>query len=139
MRWPSLRRWRAQAFVPPGVLDRPLRRDENAALRWILWLEDFPGSVELRAQVDHVRATWGRTTEMELKVVDGPPAPVPDGYLPVGALVVDSVGKSTGFILVSVNGGYLSSLYYSWFTDRMPTEYPSPDRLRLWDPVTEGH
>jgi hypothetical protein len=26
-------------FVPPAVFDRPLTADEDAALRWILWLE----------------------------------------------------------------------------------------------------
>jgi hypothetical protein len=136
MKWPLMRRRREQTFVPPSVLDRLLSRDEDAALRWILWLEDFPGSAELRAQVGHVRATWGGTTEMDLKVLDSGPALVRDGYLPVDALVVGLDEEPTGFIQVSVNGGYLTGLYYSWFTDRMPTEYPPPDRLRLWDPST---
>ncbi len=33
-----------QPFIPPTALDRPLTADEDAALRWILWLEDFPGA-----------------------------------------------------------------------------------------------
>jgi hypothetical protein len=136
MRWPFIGRRQAQTFVPPALLDRPLSSGEDAALRWILWLEDFPGSAELRVQVGHVRATRGRTTEMDLDVLDARPAPVSDGYLPVTALVVGLDEEPTGLIQVSVNGGYLSGLYYSWFTERMPTEYPPPDRLRLWDPST---
>jgi hypothetical protein len=125
-----------QAFVPPTVLDRSLSADEDAALRWILWLEDFPGVEELRAQIGHVRATLGRTSEMDLEVTNAVPAAVSDGVLSVAALVVDADEESVGFITVWVNGGYLSGLEYSWFTERMPTEYPSPDRLRLWDPST---
>lgn len=122
------------AFVPPTVLDRPLLPDEDAALRWILWLEDIPGADELRAQVGHVRATWGRTTEMHLEVTDAEPAPVEDGVLSQMALVVGAGERPVGLISVWVEGGYLSGLEYSWFTDRMPTEYPSSDRLRLHDP-----
>jgi len=125
-----------QAFVPPTVLDRSLSADEDAALRWILWLEDFPGVEELRAQIGHVRATLGRTSEMDLEVTNAVPAAVSDGVLSVAALVVDADEESVGFITVWVTGGYLSGLAYSWFTERMPTEYPSPDRLRLWDPST---
>jgi hypothetical protein len=125
-----------EAFVPPAVLDRSLSADEDAALRWILWLEDFPGAEELRAQIGHVRATWGRTTEMDLEVNDAAPATVSDGVLSVAALVVDADEQPKGFITAWVKGGYLSSIEYSWFTDRMPTRYPSPDRLRLWDPST---
>ena len=136
MKGPLGRRCRKLAFVPLAVHDRSLSPDEDAALRWILWLEDFPGSDELRVQVEHVRATWGRTTEMELEVVDVAPASVKDGYLSVAALVVGPSGKAIGFIQVHVKGGYLSSLYYSWFTEGMPTEYPPLDRLRLWDPST---
>jgi len=122
-----------QAFVPPTALDRPLTADEDAALRWILWLEDFPGVDELRAQIRHVRATWGRTTELTVVVAGAAPAPVEDGILPVAALVVGPDEKDEGFINVWVENGYLSMLEYSWVTDRMPTEYPSPDRLRLFD------
>ena len=125
-----------QAFVPPTVLDRSLSADEDAALRWILWLEDFPGVEELRAQIGHVRATLGRTSEIDLEVTNAVPAAVSDGFLSVAALVVDADEQPAGFITVWVNGGYLSGLEYSWFTERMPTEYPSPDRLRLWDPST---
>ena len=124
---------RMEDFVPPTVLDRPLTADEDAALRWILWLEDFPGAEELRAQVEHVRATWGRTTEIDLEVTAGAPAAVSDGVLPVMALVVGADERPEGCITVWIKGGYLSSLDYSWFTDRMPTEYPPPGRLRLWD------
>jgi hypothetical protein len=66
-------------------------------------------------------------------VAGAAPAPVEDGILPVAALVVGPDEKDEGFINVWVENGYLSMLEYSWVTDRMPTEYPSPDRLRLFD------
>jgi hypothetical protein len=132
-----LRRWitrddqvRWDDFVPPTVLDRPLTRDEDAALRWILSLDDFPGVDELRAQASHVRAIWGRTTELDLEVSDALPASVDDGVLPVSADVVDANAGPIGFITVWVKDGYLSSLEYSWFTHDMPTEYPTVDQLR---------
>lgn len=123
----------ADDFVPPTVLDRPLTADEDAALRWILWLEDFPGADELRAQIAHVRAVWGRTTELSLEVTGAAPAPVSDGPLPAQALVVGTDDEPTGFIMVWVQDGYLADLEYSWFTETMPTVYPPPDRLRLLD------
>jgi hypothetical protein len=121
-------------FVPPTVLDRALTLDEDAALRWILWLEDFSGAEELRAQIAHVRAVYGRVTELSLEVTDSAPAPVTDGEISAPALVVDADEKAIGFITVSTVDGFLKFLTYSWFGETMPTEYPSPDRLRLWDP-----
>jgi hypothetical protein len=96
----------------------------------------LPGAEELRAQIEHVRATWGRTTEIDLEVMGAAPAPVSDGILSVTALVVGPDEEPEGFMSVWVDGGYLSSLEYSWFTDHMPTEYPSPDRLRISDAST---
>lgn len=131
--WSFKLRSQPEAFVPPTVLDRPLLPNEDAALRWILWLEDFPGAEELRAQVQHVRATWGRTTEIDVEVTDAAPAPVSDGVLPVEAIVVDAVEEPEGIIMVWVERGYLAGLEYSWFTGRMPTEYPPANRLRPLD------
>lgn len=102
----SLDRWLGRGsvvgsdpFVAPTALDRPLTEDEDAAVRWILWLEDFPGAGELRARVPHVRATFGRTTEIDLEVLMPKPASVADGILPVDALgrstPVDGLGGST--------------------------------------------
>lgn len=128
-------RWntRRDDFVPPTVLDRPLTEDEDAALRWILWIEDFPGAAELRAQVSRVRVTFGRTTELDLEVIDGQRALVADGILPVDALVASVDDDPIGSISVWVKDGYLASIEYSWFTDLMPTEFPSVDRLRFPD------
>src|SRR6476659_10178113 len=78
----------SDSFVPPTVLDRALTDEEDAALRWILWVEDFPGAEELRAQVLHVRVVFGRTTELGLKVSGAQRATVSDGILPVEAFVV---------------------------------------------------
>ena len=102
-------------------------------LRWILWLEDFQGAEDLRAQVPHVRATFGRTTELDLDVSEARAAPVADGILPVDALVVSTDDDPIGFISVWVKDGYLASIEYSWFTDVMPTEFPSVDQLRILD------
>jgi hypothetical protein len=99
----------------------------------MLWLEDFPGAEELRAQVPHVRAISGRTTELDLEVEAGQPAPVADGILPVGAFVVGADDDVIGSLSVWVKGGYLAAIEYSWFNVPMPTQFPSVDRLRLAD------
>lgn len=123
-----------QPFVPPRQLDRPLTEAEESVLRWILYLEDFPGADELRSQIPYVQAVWGRTTEIELAVAGGTRAPVRDGPLEGQALVVDDDENVTGWIAAWTKDGWLSSLMYSWVTDDMPIEYPRLENLRLWDP-----
>ena len=122
-------------YVPSLPMDRKLSNDEEAALRWILHVEDFPGAEELRGQVPLSRVVFGRTTELELAIDGGRAAALPDGHLGSTALVVDASEQPIGHIDVWLKGGFLSSLDYSWFTDQMPREYPSLDQLRLWDPV----
>lgn len=68
-----------------------------------------------------------------LKVTDAQPAPVADGILPVDVLVVGTDDEPIGFNSVWVEAGYLASIEYSRFTDVMPTEFPSVDRLSLLD------
>ncbi len=120
----------ADPLVPSAILDRALTTDEEAALRMILDIADFPGGKELRAQVPHVWVTRGRTTELSLEVRDGRPASVQNGVLPVEAQVLGPDDESIGVITVWVAGGYLEGIEYSWFTDRMPRVFPPPDRLR---------
>jgi hypothetical protein len=126
----------SQAFVSPAALDRRLTDDEDAALRFILHLEDFRGAEELRGQVPFVRAVWGRTTELYLAVDGGTRADIGDGRIEVAALVVNDTEEPTGFIHVWTKDGWLSSLEYSWVTDEMPAEYPDLDSLGIWDPST---
>jgi hypothetical protein len=76
-------------------------------------------------------------TYLHLAVMPGvPPADCPDGKVPVDAVVVSRSGETTGFILVWTEGGYLSTIEHAWVTDEMPEEFPSPERLRLWDTKT---
>lgn len=87
-----------EPLVPRTVLNRPLSVDEDAALRWILHVEDLPGSDELRTQIDHAIAVYGRTTELDLRVDGGGRAEIPDGHFPSTALVVDEREQPTGHI-----------------------------------------
>ena len=125
-----------EPYVPSAVLNRRLTVDEDAALRWILYVEDVPGAEQLRTQVDSVVAVFGRTTDLELRVDGGEKAQIGDGHFPSAALVVDENEEPTGHIDLWVKGGWLDAIEYSWFTDRMPTEYPPAERLRLFDPTT---
>jgi hypothetical protein len=116
---------------------RRLTANEEAALRWIVYLEDSPGANELAAQLDTVVAVGGPPTSLELRT-EGPASDLPDGPLREGALVVGADGEPNGDIRVWVEDGRLAQLEYSWFTDEMPLEYPPPDQLALLDPVQLG-
>lgn len=100
----------------------------------------LPAGDALRAQIPHVRVVDGTPpmpTYLHLGVTPGaPPADCPDGKVPVDAVVESPSGETTGFILVWTEGGYLSTIEHAWVTDEMPDEFPSPERLRLWDPQT---
>jgi hypothetical protein len=119
-------------------MDRPLTTDEDAALRWILYVEDVPGVEELRSQVPHVRAVYGLVTQLDLVVDDGQPATIADGHYPVTALVVGEKGEPIGHIDLWIKDGWLGGIEYSWFTEEMPVEYPAPHQLALDDPVRLG-
>ncbi len=121
-------------------MERELTALERGILDFMLADPALPAGDALRAQIPHVRVVDGTPpmpTYLHLGVTPGaPPADCPDGKVPVDAVVESPSGETTGFILVWTEGGYLSTIEHAWVTDEMPDEFPSPERLRLWDPQT---
>jgi hypothetical protein len=119
-------------------VERELTANERGILEFMLVDAEVPGGAALRAQIPHARVvdsdpslpTW-----LYLRVTpDAPAADCPDGALPADVTVESPAGETTGFIIVWTKGGYLSAVEYPWVTDEMPSEFPSPDRLRRWAP-----
>jgi hypothetical protein len=102
---------------------------ERALVEHVIGLRPFPGSAELRAQVEHAVVVSGTQTQLDLAVLAEMAPSVGDGPIPTRAVVVGSAGDPTGELIVWVSNGYLSGLEYAWFTDEAPTEMPSLDRV----------
>ncbi|GAA1332434.1 hypothetical protein GCM10009660_06910 [Catellatospora bangladeshensis] len=114
------------------VEPRPLTAKERAVVERILRL-GFPGAAEFRHQLDRVRvvALWGPdSASVDLRVADdAPPAPVPDGVVPVTCTVIDEEGELIGEIILWTEAGMLSGLEYAWYGDEPPTSLPEVDRI----------
>ncbi len=74
----------------------------------------------------------GRSTLLELEVDTALPASaLPNGPIPVEALVGDSAGEVEGRILIWVSDGYLAGLEFAWFTDVAPHGFPKSKQISL--------
>ncbi|MEV1117148.1 hypothetical protein AB0I91_18915 [Actinosynnema sp. NPDC049800] len=106
---------------------RSLTPSERAVVELIL-ANDFPGVVELRAQVDFVQvvARWAAdSVSVDLVVPEGAlPAQGVSGVIPVDATVVDDSGVPSGEILLWATRGYLSAIEYAWYGDEVPRALP---------------
>ena len=60
-----------------------------------------------------------------------PRVAVPDGPLPVRAVVVNDSEQSVGEILVWFKDGLLTGIEQAWYTDHPPMNWPHPDAVRL--------
>ncbi|WP_435119736.1 hypothetical protein [Amycolatopsis thermoflava] len=100
---------------------------ERAVVELIL-ANEFPGAVELRAQLDFVQvvAKWGTDpASVDLSVLEGASrSPVTAGVIPVDATVVDETGSLCGEILLWAADGYLSAIEYAWYVDEPPSMLP---------------
>ncbi|WP_329539828.1 hypothetical protein [Streptomyces sp. NBC_01358] len=107
---------------------------ERAIVELIL-VNDFPGSSELRAQVDFVQviATWGMdSASVDLLVQEGAPrSPGISGVIPVDATVVDDSGSLFGEILLWASNGYLSAIEYAWYGDEPPSSLPAIEMITI--------
>jgi len=97
----------------------------------ILESATFPGSRELRAQIQFAKVTGGPVTLLDLTVEAGSPAPAKDGPIPVRAIVRSGSADPAGELVVWVDGGYLSGLEFAWFTDEQPRSLPAPEDIRM--------
>ena len=109
-----------------------------------------PVPPDLSALVAHVAAPLGPTAaliETQLaaaSVVAGSPTmvdvevpptvqrvPLPDGPIPVRAIVYDEAGRPEGEVLVWLRFGMLIGVEQAWFTDDPPSGWPAPGNVRL--------
>src|SRR3989337_3534756 len=121
-------------------MGRDLTSNERALLEWLLTDPQIPDADALRAQIPFTKVVAGvptLQTYLHWEVVGAPPAACPDGVLP-GDAVVESTDEATGFLMLWVKSGYLSSVEHPWVTDDMPAEFPSVDRLRPFTPEERG-
>jgi hypothetical protein len=113
-------------------VDRDLSSNERELLEWLLADPNVPCADTLRAQIPFTRAVEGvpnMPTWLHLGVFGGDPADCPDGNV-ADAVVYSPSGQPTGFLFLWTANGYLESVEHPWFTDDMPLEFPTPDRLR---------
>lgn len=120
--------------IDEASVARALNSAERAVLRRVLTV-DFHGASELLAQIDHAVVTraWGMESASVDIEVDAavPRADVPNGPVPVRALVTNAEGELIGEILIWVGAGRLAGIEYAWFTDDPPTELPPPEWIGL--------
>jgi hypothetical protein len=116
-----------------GDVGRDLTSNERALLEWLLRDPRIPDVDALRAQIPFAQVVEGPEslpTDLDLAVSGAAPAAVKDGPLPGWAVVMCLSGEPTGHLDLWIKDGYLASIEHSWFTEEMPEEFPTPDRLR---------
>jgi hypothetical protein len=112
------------------AIGRPLSDREQRVVAKVV--SATVGADALLAQLPVAWVRSGPVTFLHLTVpADVPHADLPDGPLPVSAVVSDVDGRSIGEIIVWVEGGLLSALEYAWVTDEEPTEWPAPERVSI--------
>ncbi|WP_431869398.1 hypothetical protein [Nocardiopsis eucommiae] len=97
--------------------------------------EGFPGSEELRSQIDKARvvSSWGSgSVSVDLEVASGVSrSTFSSGVVPVSCVVTDDDGELFGEILVWVTSGMLSGVEYAWYGDESPTAFPRVGQLNI--------
>lgn len=115
-------------YAPGSLLTEPMR-DLVATLARALGTEIAD---VLDEQAAAARIVGGKPTMVDVRV---PPeigcVSLPDGPLPVTAVVVDDEGNDAGEVLIWIKAGRLIGLEQAWFTDSVPSRWPSIGELRL--------
>lgn len=115
-----------------GKTPRRLTFKERDLLGMLLSQAGFEGAQELAAQVEGTSVIGGLPTVLDLRAPrTSPAAHCEDGPIPVRAFVQPADGVVEGEILVWVKGGYLSAIEFAWYTDIVPTEFPSYEQIRV--------
>ena len=89
-------------------------------------------ALALQRQVDAAVVVRGTATMLDVQVGAQVNALlIPDGPLPVTAVVVDDAGNDAGEILIWIKAGRLIGVEHAWATDAVPTRWPSSSEVRL--------
>lgn len=111
---------------------RALTDGERDLLVHVLSKASDPRVRPLLEQVRDVRVVGGIPTLLELRVErETRPAALPDGPIPLQAIVVGHSGSVEGQILVWTNSGYLSGIEFAWVTEDSPSGLPSPTMVHV--------
>jgi hypothetical protein len=111
---------------------RELTANERGIIERILKAADIPDVTVLLAQAANLKVSGGIPTFIDLKGnAAAARATIPNGPIPVRALVYSRSGELQGEILLWVRDGYLSALEFAWFTDETPTKFPLPEQLQI--------
>lgn len=111
--------------------ERPLQPLELGLLKLIASHAE-PHARALAAQISKARVLGGIPTLLRIGVDrDETPVALPDGPLPVRALVDDRRGRPAGEVLVWIKSGYVTALEYAWVTDQPPAALPPADAIRI--------
>lgn len=112
--------------------ERPLQPLELDLLKVIASHAPESHRRALVAQISKARVVGGIPTLLKIGVDrDEDLVALPDGPLPVRALVEDRCGSPAGEVLVWIKGGYLTALEYAWVTDQPPAALPQTDAIRI--------
>jgi hypothetical protein len=102
----------------------------RSLIEHILRHSEFRGRAELLSQVPNITIVGGPITMVNMRVTPStPPAPIPDGPVPVSTMVIASELEAIGEIIIWVKEGRLDGLEYAWYTDSPPDHLPTVEQL----------
>lgn len=111
---------------------RPLQPLELDLLKLVASHAPEPHARALAAQISKARVLGGIPTLLRIGVDrDETPVALPDGPLPVRALVEDRRGRPAGEVLVWIKSGYVTAFEYAWVTDKPPAALPPAHAIRI--------
>lgn len=91
-----------------------------------------PSAVVLRQQLEAARVLRYGSTMVDIEVPsEVARVDLPNGPLPFRATVLDGSGQCVGELLVWIREGVIIGLEQAWVTDDTPTDWPTPERIRL--------
>lgn len=81
-------------------------------------------------QFTRAKIVSGNPTMIDVEVPpDVQPVALPDGPLPVTAIVRDEAHHDVGELLVWIKDGVLIGVEQAWFTDSPPDDWPAVERV----------
>ena len=105
----------------------------HALLRHLVrYLNSDELATSILAQAQQAAVLRGSATNIDLTPRnDLPPIQLPNGPMPVRVFVQRADEDPTGEILVWIGDGKLIGLEQAWWTDDPPTDWPTPEQVRV--------
>ncbi|MEN0083822.1 MAG: hypothetical protein AAGC66_03545 [Leifsonia sp.] len=103
-------------------------RQVKHLLDYIIDGADLESPGILHDQVARLVTAHGPITMLSLKTTSARRSAYPDGPLPLEATVTQH-GEAIGELLLWVDGGFLNTLEFAWWSDDVPTELPTTEAV----------